>query len=53
MNYYFWVAEIRDGDRASGVILAKSPADAHEEVTKTVNKNAWHKYTVVKLERIE
>lgn len=53
MNYYFWVAEIRDGDRISGVILAASPDAAHAEVTKTLNKNAWHKYTVVKLERIE
>lgn len=53
MNFYFWVAEIRNGDRVSGVIYAKSPSAAHAEVTETVNKNSWHKYTVIKLERIE
>lgn len=53
MSYYFWLAESSNGNRISGVIYSESPEAAHAEVTESVNENSWHKYTVIKLERID
>jgi len=52
MKNYFWLAESVN-DKKSGVVAADNAQLAHSIVSAQLNDNAWHKYVIIRLERLE